>query len=172
MKHLYLAFKQTNLFEISVMAAGSLMLCAIVANSFDDSLMILKGCLLVILMVLISYCDAKTHTIPNILLIPVLLTGLIHCNLYSVAGLFVVSIPMWLISKLFRSDELGGGDIKLVAAYGFALGIYGILTACFIGLAIFLLVHLFALFKRSHELYAMAPYFSIGCFFALIFVRR
>lgn len=50
----------------------------------------------------------------------------------SVAGMFVVSLPLFLLGVILPGS-LGGGDVKLMAAGGFFLGVRGILLAAVLG---------------------------------------
>jgi leader peptidase (prepilin peptidase)/N-methyltransferase len=135
--------------------------------AFDDTLMVIKGFIFTLFLILISYSDYKTQTIPNILLLPIVVIGFIHCDISSLIGIFAVSTPM-LMTALIKKDGLGGGDIKMMAACGFVLGGIGIIAAAVIGLGLFILVHIYELIKNSKKRYALAPYLSIGCYIAFV----
>jgi len=88
-----------------------------------------------------------------------------------VIGLFVVSLPM-LILTILITDAFGGGDIKLMAVCGFLLGFGNTLLAFFIalllggGYAIYLL--------RSKKIsrgkhIAFGPYLCIGVALSLLY---
>ncbi|WP_177309641.1 prepilin peptidase [Faecalispora sporosphaeroides] len=124
--------------------------------------MLFKGVLFTISLLIISFTDFKLQIIPNILLIPVICSGFIGVTWNSVAGLLFPS-ALFLMMAYFKNG-IGGGDIKLMSACGFALGIYGAILAALIGLLLFLIVHLPTYLKHKNKVYALAPCLSVGCF--------
>lgn len=126
----------------------------------------LKGMLFTLMLTCISVYDAQTHTIPNIFLVPVMAIGLIDFeSSIAVPGFFIVSTVLYVTSKLTQ-DGIGGGDIKFIAAAGFVLGYKAILFAAISGCILFLFASL--VFQGKKEYYAMAPWLSLGCYFAYI----
>lgn len=115
-------------------------------------------------LILISFCDYRQQIIPDILLIPILFSGIIGANLFSIIGFFLPSTIFLIIA--YTKEGVGGGDIKLMAATGFVLGVHGALIAALLGLLLFLLTHISA---SKNKAYALAPSLSIGCFFAYVF---
>lgn len=94
------------------------------------------------ILVLISFIDAKTYIIPNELNLLILLiavgTTLIwrEPSIWSrIGGFFVISLPMLLIAMIV-AGAFGGGDIKMMAASGFLLGLKVTAVAGFIGIVI------------------------------------
>lgn len=99
---------------------------------------LLQGSIIVLLLY-IAWYDSQTMQIPNrylqILLIPVVLTALLHLVDSGrwwdcLAGVFAVSLPMYLLTLLIK-DCFGGGDIKLMAVCGGWLGWQDISLAMF-----------------------------------------
>ena len=131
--------------------------------AFDDPVHIVKGILFFFFLTAIAFLDFKTKAIPDVLLIPVALIGLIECDWSSFGGALIVSVPLLLIALL--SDGIGGGDIKFMAATGFALKTDGALLAALIGFLIFVLIHFH---HRKKQSYALVPALSIGCFLSFL----
>jgi leader peptidase (prepilin peptidase) / N-methyltransferase len=135
---------------------------------FDNPLWTIKGFLFAQMLIIIGYCDAKTHEIPDWLLIPTALTGLIQFQpIPALQGLFVVFLPLLLVAKLSKG-RIGGGDVKLMAANGFVLGPAGAVSGTVIGLTLFLILYPVFYRKKDTKAYAMAPYLGLGCFLAYI----
>ncbi|MEG1391117.1 MAG: prepilin peptidase [Angelakisella sp.] len=131
-----------------------------------------------IILMAISFIDLDTMTIPNglllFLLLPVLMSvfflpfpGLIS----RFVGIFIISLPLWIIACLIP-DAFGGGDIKLMAVCGLLLGTAGSLVAFFAALllggsyGIYLLSTGKA--KRSSH-FAFGPFLCAGILFAMIY---
>ena len=76
-----------------------------------------------------------------------------------------------MIPALFNENSIGGGDIKLMAASGFFLGLKGGIFASFIGLIIAITaqgsIKVMSKTKSNHS-FAMAPYLSMGCFLSYL----
>jgi leader peptidase (prepilin peptidase) / N-methyltransferase len=146
----------------------SLTACIALCFTFDNPVWIIKGFLFAQMLIIIGYSDAKTHEIPDWLLIPTALSGLIQFQLIpSLQGLFVVFLPLLLVAKLSKG-RLGGGDVKLMAANGFVLGPAGAVGGTIIGLGVFLILYPIFYRKKETKAYAMAPYLGIGCFLAYV----
>lgn len=130
------------------------------------------------IMVAITMIDFDTMTIPNgliiALIVPIGIFTVLHPELSlmsRVIGLFIVSLPMYLLTVLIP-DCFGGGDIKLIAVCGFLLGWKLTLLAFFIsvliggGYAIYLLIS-----KKSKKgaHIAFGPYLCIGIMVSLLY---
>lgn len=132
-----------------------------------DTILIFKGLIFIVLLIIAGYCDAKTQEIPDIISVLILLDGLVVFQpIAAVIGFFAVSLPLLLISKM-TAGGVGGGDIKLMAACGFVLGLDGIVIGTIIGMVIFLSVYLL-FYGKKKKMHVMAPYLGIGCFFAYL----
>jgi leader peptidase (prepilin peptidase)/N-methyltransferase len=132
-------------------------------------IIVIKGFIFTLLLIVAAYCDAKTQEIPNFIPILILLDGLIFIQPIPAAiGFFAVSFPLLLIAKI-TGGGVGGGDIKLMAACGFFLGPEGAVIGTIIGMVSFLIVYLI-FYGKKKKMYAMAPYFGIGCFFAYLLI--
>ena len=88
----------------------------------------------------IGYDDFKTRRIPDRLILVLLFLEIPAVWLISeislmqrASGFFVLSVPL-LILACVLPGSIGGGDIKLMAAGGFLLGVTGILNAFVTGM--------------------------------------
>lgn len=126
----------------------------------------LRCVLLCILLILAGACDAATYEIPDRFSVAVCLVGLIGFHpLPALAGLLLVSLPL-LIPAVMAEGKIGGGDVKLMAASGFALGVTSGFTMLLWGLFTALLWN--AAFGRGQKSLPLAPFFAFGCFMALL----
>jgi leader peptidase (prepilin peptidase) / N-methyltransferase len=148
----------------------SLALYAILWKTFDNRLLIVKGLIFAQLLIFAGYSDAKTQEIPDFLSALILLDGLILFQpISSICGFFVVSLPLFILAKM-TGGGVGGGDIKLMAACGFVLGTDGVVAGTMISMIVFLIVYLIYYRKKRNKMYAMAPFFGIGCFLAYLLI--
>ena len=72
----------------------------------------------------------------------------------------------FFIAALRKENSVGGGDIKLMAACGFVLGVKWGFTALIFGLVMAVLWN--AAYNSEKKPFALAPYLTLGCFMALI----
>ncbi len=168
MKQIRRIFTNISIVEIIVISLISLSAFLILFSAFIDPLMIIKGFLFTLCMIAISYCDAKTEMIPDLLLIPLVLIGLIHVSWESFAGT-AIAILFLIAALVAKKEVIGGGDIKLLAAYGFVIG-RGAVIGLLLGSLIFIVRYLYPRLKKKKVTYAFAPSLSLGCFFAFILV--
>ncbi|WP_026894253.1 prepilin peptidase [Clostridiisalibacter paucivorans] len=128
-------------------------------------LIIIKGCLFTGLFIIAGYVDIKTRTIPDWIHVLIILTGLIKINpLESLLGLSIVPLPFFIMACL-KENSIGGGDVKLVGACGFFLGVKGGIAGSIIGLVIAVVVEgVYYLIKNKDRSmgFALAPYIGMG----------
>lgn len=120
---------------------------------------------------MISWKDWKTKKIPDRYILILFSVGVIGIWFVSevhmmerIIGLFCISIPLLLLAGVVPGS-IGGGDIKLMAAGGFLLGMHriwnafatGVISA---GIYVFLLLILKKV-KRNSEI-ALGPFLCIG----------
>ena len=92
-------------------------------------------------MIIAAINDLKAHKIPNLLVFPMMLIGLIYHGIlgglngigFSAAGLGV-GIGVFLV--LYLMGGMGAGDLKLMGAAGAFLGAKGVIIAAFISVLI------------------------------------
>jgi len=113
-----------------------------------------------------SVYDIKTHTVPDYVHILILSAGLLRFQpLPAFFGFILVPLP-FLIAFLREENSVGGGDIKLMAACGFVLGVRLGFSALTFGL--FMAVMWNAAYNKEKNPFSLAPYLTLGCFLALI----
>lgn len=128
------------------------------------------------ILICITMIDFDTMTIPNGLIIALMVPALLSFFVFpqvgilsQFVGIFVVSLPM-LILVLFIPEAFGGGDIKLMAVAGFMLGWGNTLLATFIGLLLGGTVAVSLIIKKTKDKHmAFGPYLCIGIMTALLF---
>ena len=113
--------------------------------------------------------DIATRTVPDYVPVLILLVGLVEVEFVpAFLGLILVPLP-FLAAALIRERSIGGGDIKLMGACGFVLGVRRGYAALMLGL--FLAVAFQAAFvKKKDKGFALAPYLAVGCLLARLIV--
>lgn len=145
----------------------SLLSCVTLIAAFDNPMLIVKGCIFSQTLIIAGYLDYKTREIPDILLLPAALCGLINMQpLSSMEGAVLVFLVMFSVS-LIKQGVIGGGDIKLMTACGFTLGLWSAWSASILSLLLFQVMALIRRRSRK-DYYPLGPYIGIGCFIAYI----
>jgi len=137
----------------------------------------MENFLLIICLILLSVYDVKERRIPNSLVVPVYLLGLIGLcrgrvsSAESFAGLFVLPLIILMLLKITKY-KIGMGDVKIISAIGFCLGFWNQFLAVFIGLFL-CIVYLFGrLINNKGQKFSvtifLGPFISFGVLFALI----
>lgn len=116
-----------------------------------------------------SISDIKTRLIPDKICVAIALSGLINFNLINIFGI-VIAIPFFIAAVLTGEECMGGGDIKIIAAMGFALG-YTTLLKCIYTL--FIVLGMFMVIKRiaqgnCHFAVPLIPFLTISYIIAII----
>lgn len=134
-----------------------------------------------IILLAITLIDLDTMTIPNgliiALLIPIGMMTVIQQDVSIISrslGFFIISLPMYLLIFMIP-DCFGGGDVKLIAVCGFLLGWKSTLLAGFIAVILGGAYAAYALVsgkvkKGAHI--AFGPYLAIGIAIALLYGRE
>jgi len=151
--------------------AISLIILSLLILAFDDYLMIVKGYLFSTILIVAGYIDIKTKTIPDYIHVLIILIGLIDIDLVeSLIGLIIVPLPFFIMACL-KENSIGGGDIKLMGACGFFLGVTGGLVGSVIGLVVAVVVNgLYYKIKNKNKTigFALAPYLGFGSYLSFI----
>jgi len=135
----------------------------------------LQGYFLFLLFVAASVIDIRKREIPDNINIMIALTGLLTFSPVKLLGI-LIALP-FLITAMLCKGRLGGGDIKFMAAAGFALGFEASVAAVIIGLTASLIycagVYLCRLFfctgrRERNMAFPLAPFLSTGCLAAFI----
>ncbi len=139
----------------------------------------------VVLMLLAAMIiDMRTHTIPNLIVLASLGIGAIilliefllaretfvMMLIMSGAGLFGCVVLFYLLSRLTK-EGMGMGDVKLVAAMGWLLGIAQTLTAVLFALILCTLTAVFLIFgkkKNKNDSVPFGPFLFFGYIILLL----
>lgn len=132
---------------------------------YGFSPMALRCILLCQLLMVAGVFDLATREIPDSLHLLIAMAGLIDFQaLPALLGFLLVPLP-FLIAAL-KTEKIGGGDVKLMAVSGFALGVTGGVWMMIWGLSAALFWH--CLFCRKQKSLPLAPFLAFGCFLALL----
>jgi len=128
----------------------------------------------IMLLIYAAMIDLKTRTIPDHIPMLIILIGLIDMEPVSaVLGLILVPMP-YFIMALLKENSIGGGDIKLMGACGFYLGIQAGYVASILGLMLAIIIH-FAYSvignKKVTRNIPLGPYLGAGCIIAYFVIK-
>ena len=131
--------------------------------------LIVKGVVFGLLLACAALWDMKEREIPNLIPAMILVCGLIELRpAASVAGLLVTGGPYLLAALLTHGKTLaiGGGDIKLMGACGFVLGVWPGLLHSILSLILAVLTGVMLFGVRRQDFSSirlpLAPFFCIG----------
>ena len=124
----------------------------------------LRCILLCEVLIVAGAIDLATYEIPDCLHLFIAMAGLIHFQpLPAFLGFLLVPLP-FLIAAL-KTEKIGGGDVKLMAASGFALGVTGGIWMMIWGL--FFALFWNRAFCREQKSLPLAPFLAFGAFLTL-----
>lgn len=148
------------------MTAGiGMAVAAIYMGIYGFSLDALRCTLLCYFLVLAGAADIATHEIPDAFHLLVAMAGLIGFKpVPALLGFLLVPAP-FLVAAL-KTGKVGGGDVKLMAASGFALGVLGGFWMMSWGLLMALLWNL--AMRQGKDKLPLAPFLAYGCFMVLL----
>ncbi len=128
-------------------------------------------------LIAIAFIDRDTMEIPNGLVIYLFIPALALCFflpgvswLSHAIGFFTVSLPLFLFATIIKGS-FGGGDIKMMAACGLALGWQLSLVALFIALLTGGIYGIYMMRSRQNGRkmhFAFGPYLAIGVTVSLL----
>jgi len=151
-------------------------LYVLVFLKFGLSMEMIFYCILSSILFIIAVIDFKHKIISDWLLLGALLIGItFHIFsggfLDSVIGFFASSVILYIIA-LLSNGGIGGGDIKMMAAFGFCIGWQNILLSLFIASIIGTLVAIYLLvFKkcgRKTEV-PFGPFLATGIYISILY---
>ena len=90
---------------------------------------------------------------------------ILYLNLLAV--FLVTTLIHIVVAALVKEGSIGGGDIKLMGACGFVLGVKRSYIALMLGLFLAVLFQT-AYAKKEDKGFAMAPYLALGCLIAML----
>lgn len=128
-------------------------------------------------LMLLSEIDIKMHLLPDILTVPLLVSGFLFAASFnacvdpldsSIGAMFGYFMPVIaaLLMLAYSKDAFGGGDIKLMAALGAWLGVNGLLYTTISACVLF---GIFALAKGI-KTGAFGPALSLAGIIVLLFL--
>lgn len=124
----------------------------------------LRCILLCSLLTIAGVCDLMTYEIPDCLHILIAMVGLISFQpLPALLGAVLVPLP-FLIAAL-KTEKIGGGDVKLMAACGFSIGVTSGVWMMIWGLFMALMWH--TAFRREKKNLPLAPFLAFGGFLVM-----
>ena len=131
--------------------------------------LMVKGTLFGLLLLSAAVWDMRNREIPNLIPILLFLCGLIGFRpAASAAGLLLVGGPFLLAAVLIKRDgfAIGGGDVKLMGACGFVLGVWPGLVQAVLSLSLAVLAGMVECRVQKRPLPAvrlpLAPFFCFG----------
>ena len=140
-------------------------LVAIFLSVYGFSVSAFRCILLCQTLVMAGMVDGATREIPDRFHLLVALVGLVGFQpLPAMCGFLLVPLP-FLVAAL-KTGKIGGGDVKLMAASGFALGVSGGFWMMFWGLLMALLWN--ASMRQRRDSLPLAPFLAFGCFVVLL----
>ena len=151
--------------ELHMTAGIGMAVTAVFIGIHGFTLAALRCVLLCYLLILAGAADIATHEIPDVFHLLIVMAGLIGFQpVPALLGFLLVPLP-FLIAAL-KTGKIGGGDVKLMAASGFALGVFGGFWMMFWGLFMALLWN--ASMWRGKSSFPLAPFLAFGCFVVLL----
>lgn len=146
-------------------AVYSMTVTAVFLAVYGFTPLALRCILLCWVLIVAGAVDLATYEIPDCLHILIAMAGLIDFQpLPAFLGFLLVPLP-FLIAAL-KTEKIGGGDVKLMAASGFALGVTGGIWMMIWGLTAALLWN--RAYRRGQKSLPLAPFLAFGCFMALM----
>lgn len=148
------------------MTAGIVMaVTAVFIGVHGFTLTALRCTLLCHILILAGAADIATREIPDAFHLLIAIVGLIGFQPFSALWGFLL-VPLPFLVAALKTGKIGGGDVKLMAASSFVLGVCGGFRMMFWGLATALLWNL--VICRGKDSIPLAPFLAFGCFVALL----
>lgn len=182
-------FVRKNAKQIVLLAVLSLLCSALSFVLLEDSLLTLQFVKFVtVLLVLFSalLIDYKLHIIPNFLVFVLLGVGLVSLGvefftnrqqvLYSLiasfSGLAVCLVVFYILARLTKNG-MGFGDVKLISAIGFVLGLSHTIALVMFSLIVCCVVAIFLMLtkkKNRNDSLPFAPFMFFGYYLHLLLI--
>lgn len=136
-------------------------------------------CFLTSALIVLSVIDWRTYEIPLGINIFILVLGILHVFLDHdnwseyVIGFFCVSLFLEILLLVSGGRAIGGGDVKLMACAGLAIGWQNITLAFFLGCIIGSVIHLIRMkVTNAGNRLAMGPYLAAGIFISMLWGEK
>jgi len=133
-------------------------------------------CLLSSVLLVIVIIDYEHQIIPNELVIVTIAIGIFYNILkgeivHQIIGFFAASSILYLIAIISKGG-IGGGDIKMVAAFGFCIGWQKILLSLFLGSLVGSVVAIYLMFYKNYNrktAVPFGPFIAIGIYISIMY---
>jgi len=126
---------------------------------------------LLLYLVWVSIYDIRTHKIENYTHLIIIIAAFFINDLtlaQRVFGCVFLLIP-FLVANIVSDNKIGMGDVKLVGAFGFVLGVYGGIFSAVSGLTIMLLTAgIYQQITKQKKAVPLAPFLCGGFALTLI----
>ncbi len=136
-------------------------------------------------LLVLSLIDLKFFILPDVITLPGIGVGLLSSLLRedmtfleSLSGAvvgFLIPLGIYIYYvKVRKMEGLGFGDVKLLSMIGAFTGIFGVLSALFLGSLAGLIFALPYLVRNRNLQFAIpfGPFLSLGCFLGVLFKER
>lgn len=159
--------KLTGSEKIGYVAVTAAVVTAVFIGAYGTTLHALACILTGQVLLFAAEYDCATHTVPDYVPVLILMAGLLEVEFApALLGLVLVPLP-FVVAALMKEGSIGGGDIKLMGAFGFVLGVKRGYIALMLGLFLAVLFQT-AYAKKEDKGFAMAPYLALGCLLAML----
>ncbi len=159
--------KLTGSEKIGYVAVTAAVVPAVFIGAYGTTLHALACILMGQVLLFAAEYDYATHTVPDYVPVLILMVGLLEVEFApALLGLVLVPLP-FVVAALVKEGSIGGGDIKLMGACGFVLGVKRGYIALMLGLFLAVLFQT-AYAKKEDKGFAMAPYLALGCLLAML----
>ena len=181
--------KLTGSEKIGYVAVTAAVVTAVFIGAYGTTLHALACILTGQVLLFAAEYDCATHTVPDYVPVLILMAGLLEIEFApalldlayqdmfdlglleiefapALLGLVLVPLP-FVVAALVKEGSIGGGDIKLMGACGFVLGVKRGYIALMLGLFLAVLFQT-AYAKKEDKGFAMAPYLALGCLLAML----
>lgn len=135
--------------------------------------------ILTCVLLVITFIDYDTMTIPNGIVVFCLIVGFVKlCFEFNTGGLldslygFVAGGGVFLLIYFVSGGRMGGGDIKLMAVLGLWLGLRNIMLTMLIAFnvgAVISLILIGAGIKGRKDMIPFGPFIGIGAYIAILY---
>ena len=119
----------------------------------------------IIILIIISIIDIKKRTVPNILILVLLLPTLVYNIFCDNQILFALAITLPFILLYYLTNSIGGGDVKLIFVSSLLLGfqqmVYAIILSFFLS-AVFSIILIILKKATKKSTIPFAPFLSTG----------
>ncbi|OQY01965.1 MAG: prepilin peptidase [Desulfobacteraceae bacterium 4572_130] len=137
-------------------------------------------------LLVISFIDMATQTIPDIISLPCIIIFSLSCFFIpeisfkdTLAGIFIGGGILYFTALLYylirKEHGMGGGDIKLIAMIGAATGFKGVLFTIFTGSVFGTFLGIIIIFKKNEDIklkIPFAPFLSAGVITYIFFGKQ